>query len=100
MMPACTYEKDATKIKVEKKEAIGGEDGKGLVFSEWSSEPYSVEDNLSLLYFNSSTVYGKLDKSKCYEVDTSMFRLPILGWHKNIVKAEEIKCIEPDEVTL
>lgn len=56
------------------------------VYSE--TETYEVSDNLWLWHFTSGTVYASIKEGQTCDVTLSGYRVGILSWRQNIIKAE------------
>lgn len=81
-------------VEIDRKEAVShGESTKYLIYPE-KGEPLQNEDALFHGKFNSSTVYGEIEKGKCYRFKVYGWRVPFLSMYKNIVRKREIKCGE------
>ena len=52
---------------------------------------YRNDDSFWHFKYNSSDVYGLLDKDKHYDIKVYGWRIPILSMYPNIVKATEVK---------
>ena len=55
---------------------------------------YRNDDSFWHFKYNSSDVYGLLDKGKYYNIKVYGWRIPILSTYPNIVKATEVKAGE------
>ena len=60
-----------------------------LIFTDKGT--YEVRDSIVNGRFNSSDMYGRLEKGHTYKVTVIGFRVPLLSWYKNILSAEEIE---------
>lgn len=60
-----------------------------LIFTDKGT--YEVRDSVVNGRFDSSDMYGRLEKGHTYKVTVIGFRVPMLSWYKNILTAEEIE---------
>jgi len=78
-------------VKIEDKERVNKMDSSYyLIFTD--KEVFKNEDSLLFLKFNSSDIYGKLKRGKCYELKVRFWRVPLLSMYQNIMKFKEVKC--------
>lgn len=86
------------KIKVtDKTRVVKHSSSHYLIFGKFSSngkiEPLADSDSFMRWKFNSSEIYGQLQKGKTYCVRTNWMRAPFLSWYKNILAIEPMsKC--------
>lgn len=62
-----------------------------LYRSYYNRQRYEVRDSVVNGRFDSSDMYGRLEKGHTYKVTVIGFRIPMLSWYKNILTAEEIE---------
>lgn len=87
---------EQTQIVVTGKERITERSGdsissKYLVFTD--SETFENTDTIWGWKWNSSDIYGKLEKGQICNVTVTGFRVPFLSWYRNIITAN---CQTPD----
>lgn len=88
-----TIEKETIKIeRLEQVTAGSGENQKNLYLVYAENSVYKNADSFYHLKFNSSTVWGKLKKGKCYRVTSWGWRVPFLSWYPNIKNPTEVSC--------
>ena len=76
-------------IKVIDKERITTDtENKYLIFTE--NEVFENTDDILLLKFNSSDIYGKLRRGSTYRVRVVGWRIPALSAYRNIIKIHSI----------
>lgn len=76
-------------ITIKDKERITeGKRSKYLIYTE-NEEVFQNTDSFLFLKFNSSDLYGKLDKTKTYKVKIVGWRIPFLSMYRNIIEIEE-----------
>lgn len=83
--------KTTIEYKVDEKEAVGGQDGKYLIYTA-ENEVLENRDSMWELKWNSSDVYARLDSGKCYRSEAWGFRIPFLSMYRGIDQAKEIPC--------
>lgn len=69
-------------------------DSKYLIYgTDKKGQDYVFENTDSLFRgkFNSSDVYGSIEKDKTYEVTVVGYRVQFLSWYENIIKYKELK---------
>jgi len=77
---------DTVVVTVKDKERVNsGDSSYYLVFTE--NEVFKNKDSLLYMKFNSSDLYGELDKGETYEFDVYWFRIPFLSMYRNVVDA-------------
>jgi hypothetical protein len=65
-------------------------DDKYLVFTE-EGEVFQVTDELLLLHFNASDLYGQLKDGGTYTVVVCSWRIPLFSKYRNIIEIKEKK---------
>lgn len=77
--------------KVDEKEAVGGSDGKYLIYTE-GGEVFENRDSIWELKWNSSNVYNDIEPDQCYRSEAWGFRIPFLSMYRGIDQAQNINC--------
>jgi hypothetical protein len=80
-------------IVTEKQIKRYNEQDKYLIFTKLSNGEVRVFENTDSLIegkFNSSDVYGSIEKGKTYKFETYGWRLPFFSAYENIIGAKEI----------
>ncbi|MFD5599889.1 hypothetical protein ACFWHR_07505 [Leucobacter sp. NPDC058333] len=78
-----------TSCVVEEKDRAASEHGSDMrVYT--SCGIFAVADSIWLLRWNSADVYQQIEVGKTYDLETSGWRVPLLSWFPNIVKAEAV----------
>lgn len=67
----------------EKERVVTKNTSKYIIFTE--KEVFENTDSVWYLKFNSSDIYGKLNKGETYKAKVYGFRVPFLSWYRNIV---------------
>jgi hypothetical protein len=74
-------------VHVKDKERITGEkSGYYLVYDD--REVFAIKDTFVFGRFNSSDLYGQLEKGKSYRCDVAGWRLPFFSKYRNLIKCE------------
>ena len=81
---------ETTTCQVEDK-WIKNYDRDGVYLVDCGKNIYKISDLFWKAKFDSSDIYGKLEKGKTYKITTSGFRIPILSEYKNINKVEKVR---------
>lgn len=72
-------------------ESVGEEvSSRYLIYS--TTETFEVTDSLIEGRFDSSDLYGSIQRDHCYHVEVYGWRVPVLSMYRNIVSAEEVPC--------
>ncbi|MGI0494249.1 hypothetical protein ACN4EG_20885 [Alkalinema pantanalense CENA528] len=82
---------DTTQFTVNKLERIANrfdEGAKYMVFTP--NETFENTDVLLLGKLNSSDLYGTMQVGVTYEADVTGLRVPLLNWHRNIIRVREV----------
>lgn len=58
---------------------------------------YKNTDNILRGKWNSSEMQGELEVGSTYQVNLVGYRVPLLSWYENIIKAEEVEVKESEE---
>ncbi len=58
---------------------------------------YKNTDNILRGKWNSSEMQGELEVGSTYQVNLVGYRVPLLSWYENILKAEEVEVKESEE---
>jgi hypothetical protein len=80
-------------IKVTGKEAIAGTSetsGKYLIYTE--TEVLENSDSIWALKWNSSDVYRKIERGRCYRTSIWGYRIPFLSVYRQIDQVKEVPC--------
>jgi len=84
-------EKVIAKVTDKERVTTGSGDSissKYLIFTD--KETFENSDYMFTGKFNSSDIYGKIEKGKVYEFDVYGWRLPIFSSYRNILSAKEV----------
>lgn len=87
--------KEVTYLKVQDKEQIFESKGKKsksyyLIYGE--REVFKNQDSWLELKFNSSDVYRKAEKGKCYKTEAWSYRIPFFSMYRKIDQLKEVSC--------
>lgn len=77
-----------TALKLERVADRFGDGAKYMVFT-----PNETFENTDVLIFgklNSSDLYGNMKEGATYKADVAGLRIPLLNWHRNIIRFEEV----------
>jgi hypothetical protein len=77
-------------IEVQEKEAVGGENGKYLIYTK--DEVFENGDSFWSLKWNSSDVYRQIEPGSCYHTTAWGVRVPFLSMYRTIGQVEEASC--------
>lgn len=82
---------DDVVITIQDKERIMDRSGSGSRYLIWSEEGEVFENTDQMLMgkFNSSDLYGKLEKGKTYQCHVSGWRNEFMRWYRNLIRCEE-----------
>ena len=82
--------KDELTISVQKKERINQPTGQYKnYFIHTDGEVFACENSLAYWNFHNEEIFDQMDVGKTYTISVSGWRVSWLGWHRNIIKAEE-----------
>lgn len=82
---------DDVTITIQDKERIMDRDGSGSKYLIWTEEGEVFEntDQMFMGKFNSSDLYGKLERGKTYKCHVSGWRNEFMSWYRNLIRCEE-----------
>ncbi len=80
-------EQEITIVVKHKERVISEETSKYLVWSE--DETFENRDSLIKGKFNSSDLYGKLEKDHTYKCKVYGWRVQFFSWYRNIIECKE-----------
>ena len=80
-------EQEITITVKNKERVISNETSKYLVWSE--DETFENTDSLIKGKFNSSDLYGELEKDHTYRCKVYGWRVQLFSWYRNIIECEE-----------
>lgn len=89
-IPFATQEQVSFTVSGKERVVTGQGDSissKYLVFSD--TETFKNSDCFVLLKFNSSDIYGRIEKGKTYNAKVYGFRIPFLSMYRNIISVSE-----------
>lgn len=66
---------------------IYGRSSKYLIFTK--DETFENTDSIAYFKFNSSDLYGQINKGKTYKAKVAGVRIPFLSWYRNIIRIQE-----------
>lgn len=81
-------EQEITITVKHKERVVSKETSKYLVWSE--DETFENRDSLIKGKFNSSDLYGELEKDHTYKCKVYGWRVQFLSWYRNIVECKEV----------
>lgn len=87
-LPHFSRETITATVKEKEVKRYGGKD-KYLIFTD--KEVFEDTDSWAELKFNSSNLYGKLERGKTYDLSVYGWRIPLWSKYRNIVRAKEVK---------
>ena len=80
-----TYSSEQTvEFTVKHKERV-----QGIYLIYTDKEVFQNIDNMLFWKFNSSDIYGRIDKGKTYKAKVNWYRIPFLSWYRNIIEIKE-----------
>lgn len=80
-------------ITIKDKERVVNRDGEGSKYLIWTEEGETFENVDSLLFgkFNSSDLYGQLERGMKYRCKVFGFRIKLLSIYRNLISCEEAR---------
>ena len=86
--PHLVRETLTAKVTDKEVKRYGEDDSKYLIFTD--KETFENTDSLLEWKFNSSDVYGKIEKDQTYEFTVYGFRIPVLSIYRNVVDVKPV----------
>lgn len=87
-------------VRVTDKERINERDSNGYYLVYTDDEVFQNADTWLEGKFSSSDLQGSLHVDRCYALWVYGWRIPFLSAYRNIVSAEEVSCLIPDDAPL
>lgn len=87
------YKEESIVITVKDKERVANRDGDGAKYLIWSEDGETFEnvDSLFKGKFNSSDLYGQLERGKKYKCKVYGFRSGFWSMYRNLISCSEYK---------
>lgn len=82
--------KEITTQVIDKERVQKDDDSYYLIFTEAGT--YRVEDQIWIGKFNSSDLYGKIKRGKCYTFKVGGFRVGLFSMYPNVMSYEAADC--------